>query len=718
MRGSIVFGFAICAAAVAAIAVARMYPTVSSLSPEDGYEDVHPARDLRAGLSRNIPTGDISVRLESGRQAVPVTFTLDRREHQLRINPAIPLVWATDYSLCVTAARFSRPLPRFLLSLFGERRCTNFHTMDEPAAAPSPAAPILIATGGAEPFASYYSEILKAEGLNLFATADAAQLDQAMLARREVVLLAGASLGRPALDALSDWVDAGGLLIAMRPGPELLPLMGLAKTEGPAPRRRLYIATTPDEPAGAAMAGELLRVHGDHDFYELSMTHTASAAATAPDTPTIIAHFAAADGHLSYPAVTMRAVGAGAAVAFAYDLARSVALTRQGNPEWKNQERDGSAPRRPNDLFFPDFVDIDNLAVPQADEQQRLLANLILTAAPIPLPRYWYLPQNRRAALVMIADDHATIAGTSKLFSRMVQLSPPDCRMEEWTCLRATALLTPKKKFATNLAERFHNLGFELGAHIDTGCRNESREAFRATLAGQLRDFQAKYPMLPKQVTSRTHCIAWSGWVNPARAEAQDGIRLDFNYYHWPPEWLKGRSGFLTGSGFPMPFVDEDGRVLDVYQAETHLVNEDGAPQREGISSMLDRALDEHQYFGAFGTHFDYSDGYSGLLIEEAQKRGVALISAVQLLAWTDGRNSSAFTDLAWRGRQLSFTQTVGPGAENADVMLPYLPNGLRMAGIECAGKRLDYSTEIIKGLEYAFFPARSGRCVARYVGQ
>jgi hypothetical protein len=316
----------------------------------------------------------------------------------------------------------------------------------------------------------------------------------------------------------------------------------------------------------------------------------------------------------------------------------------------------------------------------------------------------------------MVGDDHATEAGTSELFSRMVSHSPAGCRLEDWTCLRATALLTPKTKFPADLAEHYHQLGFELGVHVDTGCRNQSRDGFRATLARQLRDFQAKYPMLPKQVTSRTHCIAWEGWVDPARAEAENHIRLDFNYYHWTPEWLKGHAGFLTGSGFPMPFVTEDGRVLDVYQAETHLVNQDGVPQRAGIASVLDRALDEHQYFGAFGTHFDYSDSYSSLLIEEAQKRGVALISAAQLLAWSDGRNRSGFSDVVWHGRELTFDQTVAPGAENADVMLPYLRDGMRLAGIECAGKRLAYGTEVIKGLRYAFFPARSGHCAARYV--
>jgi hypothetical protein len=81
------------------------------------------------------------------------------------------------------------------------------------------------------------------------------------------------------------------------------------------------------------------------------------------------------------PAVTLRSVGAsgGQAAAFTFDLARSVVLTRQGNPAWVNQDRDGNAPVRSDDLFFgakagdvqPDWVNLNKVAIPQADEQQR-----------------------------------------------------------------------------------------------------------------------------------------------------------------------------------------------------------------------------------------------------------------------------------------------------------------------------------------------------------
>ena len=52
---------------------------------------------------------------------------------------------------------------------------------------------------------------------------------------------------------------------------------------------------------------------------------------------------------------------------------------------------------RSNDLFFggdpldpqPDWTDLSRVAVPQADEQQRLLANMIIQYSITPTPRFW-----------------------------------------------------------------------------------------------------------------------------------------------------------------------------------------------------------------------------------------------------------------------------------------------------------------------------------------
>ena len=102
--------------------------------------------------------------------------------------------------------------------------------------------------------------------------------------------------------------------------------------------------------------------------------------------------------------------------AFSYSLARSVVYTRQGNPLWSGHERDGISPMRTDDLFYgalasdpePDWVNPEKIAIPQADIQQRLFANMItlMSADKMPLPRFWYLPWGLKAAIVMTGDDH------------------------------------------------------------------------------------------------------------------------------------------------------------------------------------------------------------------------------------------------------------------------------------------------------------------------
>ena len=44
---------------------------------------------------------------------------------------------------------------------------------------------------------------------------------------------------------------------------------------------------------------------------------------------------------------------------------------------------------------------MNKIDVPQADEQQRLLANLIteMNLDKAPLPRFWYLPRGEKAAV-------------------------------------------------------------------------------------------------------------------------------------------------------------------------------------------------------------------------------------------------------------------------------------------------------------------------------
>ena len=85
---------------------------------------------------------------------------------------------------------------------------------------------------------------------------------------------------------------------------------------------------------------ETIQFHGTADRY------------TTSGATTVATLFEDATTATANPAVTLRSVGAngGQAAAFTYDLPRSIVYTRQGNPAWSGQERDGTTPdplRRP-----------------------------------------------------------------------------------------------------------------------------------------------------------------------------------------------------------------------------------------------------------------------------------------------------------------------------------------------------------------------------------
>ena len=236
---------------------------------------------------------------------------------------------------------------------------------------------------------------------------------------------------------LTDWVTAGGNLIAMRPDPQLAGLLGLTATSPSISNGYLLVDTS--KAPGNGIVNQTIQFHGAADRYTLN---GASSVATL---------YTSASACTSNPAVTLRSIGTsgGQAAAFTYDLATSIVQTRQGNPAWAAQERDGFSPIRSDDKFYgaasgdpqPDWVDLNKVAIPQADEQQRLLANLILemNADKKPLPRFWYFPKGKKAVVVMTGDDHAN-NGTAGRFDQFIAASPPGCSVVELG-LRARHLL-------------------------------------------------------------------------------------------------------------------------------------------------------------------------------------------------------------------------------------------------------------------------------------
>jgi N,N-dimethylformamidase beta subunit-like, C-terminal/Domain of unknown function (DUF4082)/Bacterial Ig-like domain/Bacterial Ig domain len=570
---------------------------------------------------------------------------------------------------------------------------------------PSPL-PILVITRSGNKFTQYYKEILRAEGFNNFNALDLTQVTDAVLAQYDVAILGEMPLTPTQVTMLNNWVGSGGNLIAMRPDKQLASILGIGDIASV--RSDAYLLVDTSQAPGAGIVNQTIQYHGAADLYTLAGATQVAAIYSGPSQAT------------SNPAVTLRSVGTngGQAAAFTFDLARSIVYTRQGNPAWAGQDRDGHPPTRTNDLFFPDYVNLDKAAIPQADELQRLLGNMILSMNMDrrPLPRFWYLPSLKKAVVLMTGDDHGTTNGTKTIFDTLIAQSPTGCSVADWGCYRATGWVYTSSGLTNTQANTYKNQGFEIGVHVTTNCQDwNTAQTLDTFFTNDLASFAAKYTSLPAQKTNRTHCLVWNDWATHPKVELSHGIRLDETYYYWPSEWVQNRPGFMTGSGFPMRFADLDGSVIDVYQAATHLVNENGVNYPAGINSMLDKALGAEGYYGVFGTHYDFSDNFQTQLLNSAKARNVSLISAQQLLTWLDGRNASSFGNPTWNGTQLGFSITVGAGANNLFAMVPNQTPGGHLVSLTINGSPAPFTVETIKGRAYAEFRAANGNVVATY---
>ena len=642
-----------------------------------------------------------------GSTAVNATVGYDTASQTSTLTPSAALAYTTTYTATVTGARDTAGNALSPVSW-------TFTTAAAPPPPPDqgPGGPIAVVTSASNPYSKYLAKILRAEGLNEFATIDVSTLSVNTLASYDVVVLGNVTVTDAQATTLTGWVNGGGNLIAMRPSSNLAGLLGLTTATGTT--GDAYLKIDPTTAAGSGIVTDTIQYHGTADRYSLS---GAQAIATIYSTATTAT---------TYPAVTLRSVGTsgGEASAFTYDLARSVALTRQGNPAWAGQERDGQAPIRSDDQFFggasTDWVDLSKVAIPQADEQQRLLANLVqvMNRNRKPLPHFWYFPRNLKAVIVATGDDHGN-GGTAGRFDQYLANSPAGCSVADWTCLRFSSYIYPGTPLSNSAAASYTSSGFEVGVHVQNGCSNFTPSSLTSNYASDLAAWRSAFPSLPNPSSNRFHCIVFSDWASQPKTELANGMRLEGNYYYWPGSWVQDRPGFMTGSGMPMRFTDTDGSMIDVYQAPTQMTDESGQSFPFTPDTLLNNALGTAGYYGAFNAnmHTDNATTFKDdQLIASATARGVPMISGKQLLAWTDGRNASSFGSIAWTANTLTFTVAVGAGANGLTAMLPTAgPSGTVLSGLSRGGTAVPFTTSTIKGLEYASFPAASGSYAASY---
>jgi hypothetical protein len=619
---------------------------------------------------------------------------------------------------------FGRTLAASLLLLVAGLSSLAAIAQSNPAQGPG--GPVLVITSPAATFPTFYAEILRAEGLNAFSVSPLDSVTPSTLSTYDVVVLSPATLTSFQVQMFTDWVEAGGKLVAMSPDPGLAGLLGV--TPQAAPITDGYLLIQAGTPIGTSFPAQTLQFHGPARGFALN---------GATGLATLYSDAATSTG---FAAVTLRSVGpnGGQASAFAFDLATSIVYTRQGNPAWATQERDGFSPIRSNDKFYgasasdpqPDWIDRSRLGIPQADEQQRFFANLLthLSLDRRPLPRFWYFPNQNRAAVVLTGDDHGgSSTALVNRFDQLLGLSPAGCSLDNWECHRATAYVSLVPNFQFGFGESaltgtqgasYTQQGFEVASHLNTNCADFTASTLDGFVSGQLSAFAQKYASVATPRTNRYHCIVWSDWASGAKVVRAYDIRLDTSYYLWPPGWVQDRPGHFTGSAMPMRFADLDGSLIDVYQAVTQMTDESGQSYPFTVNTLLDRALGVEEHYGFFTVNAhtdDFQPVIADSIISSTLARGVPLISSRQLLTWLDGRNGSSFQGLSRSGNTVTFTISRASGSTGLQAMLPYVSRFGTLSTVTRAGSDVPYSVTTVKGVNYAMIPAVAGVYTATY---
>ena len=573
--------------------------------------------------------------------------------------------------------------------------------------------PILVVSSAMNPFGRYQVEILRAQGYTSFKAVDITEVEAnpAMLNGYDVILLGQMKLSGSDVSLLTTWTTKGGTLIAQRPGSLLHPLMGIISSDSIADNYKntyLLVDTTAGQP-GAGIVSQTIQYHGVADLYDML-----------PGTTSLATLYSSATTPTPNPAITSVNVGnkGGKAVAFAFDLAKSIVLTRQGNMAWAGQSRDGqTGPIRSDDLFFPDYVDFNKIQIPQADELQHLLTNIILldNLHRKPLPHLWILPRGLKAAIVMTGDDHnlemkSGFTGTPSRFNdyRLMSKDNSPQAVEDWKAIRATSYVYDNINLSNDSVLHYQSLGFEIAFHPTTECTNFTRTSLANDMTSQLSRLETKLPGMLPPVTNRTHCMPWSDWASQPKIESSLGIRFDVNYYYWPGSWVQNRPGLFTGSGMPMRFADSVGTLIDCYQAPTQIPDESGLDITNSINTLLDNAMNKG-YYGAFvmNMHTDTAMHIgSDQIITAAMTRQIPVITSKQMLTWLDNRNGTVFDHVAWDNIAKTLSFTVTTIAHDLQVMVPVNSIDGELIQVIENGKPVTFTIQTIKGIQYGFFPA------------
>lgn len=552
----------------------------------------------------------------------------------------------------------------------------------------------------------YITEILHVEGYNWFTVHDlaSASITDEQLAQHPVVILTHVDVSEALESALLHYVDQGGALIALRPPESLASSLGLDPFNRDLEDR--YIALNNLCALNDGVDLPPLQFHGRAELY---LWHGEPAH--------VMAYFAASPAFVTkHPAITVGKRGRGTWAVFAYDLAESTVLLHQGRREQASTgaypDYDGDRSFKPNDLFVG-HLDPALCPLPQADLQQDILVRILawLTDVNAPLPRLWHFPEAAPAAAFINGD------GDSMSIADLVQTVATCDRFQ--VPYTAYLKMDDHPKVEPAYAYALRQQGHDFGQHAFAGAKPTLAE-MRSTLRAEMEAFRTRYGH--ESVTYRGHSVIWVGWTEMAQYLRENNVRLDTNFaaarYH--------HGGYVNGSGLPVKFMDENGRLIDLYE-QTTMSTDDGwttdkifatpMSMEECIAlsqEQADAAIEQyhtvyHPYFHPLRTRSGPTSSQRWLegVLAYCRERDFHFVSGVDWVNFNDARRALQLTSYEYNPESLTlrFTLEAALSAQALSLILPYTFHGAPMQRAAVNGERVPIQERHLEGRPQVLLP-------------
>jgi hypothetical protein len=567
-------------------------------------------------------------------------------------------------------------------------------------------------------FGTYTEEILKTEGFRGIQvdSLNSEKITRSYLSNYDLVILTESKTGPEKKRIIREFVGKGGRLIAFRPDPELAELFGL-KPSGDTLSEG-YLRVDPSSEPGKGVISRALQFHGTADLCALDGGE--ELASLYPDKQ-------ATKGH---PAVVHHNYRKGRALAFLYNLPKSVVYTRQGNPGLAGLETDGIPGLRSLDLFTGGWVDTSNNTINQADQQMALLSNCIgyMSEPSGPLPRFWYFPDTL-SCLVTLTND-GEYRSEADFESQFRDVDSMGAKMSLY--------ILEADRVSTQWAQKWIARGFEISAHPDdTGeAGHPGWKTMDRVLKNKKQEIESKYGVQVRSVVN--HWFVWCGTDSTgaqdfgaqAMLEEKNGIELDINYPLYDINSSQGpnylgtpgtNQGFHAGSGLVMKFASARGRTIRVYQHfnavydQQYMERNDPEGFYNCFRGLVDRSLDDEIYaFVSIKSHNDeyfFSKEPLMKMLAYAKSKGIPVWTAAKLLDFIKMKDEATFSELSWSDHQLSFQVRSSISHDSGlTVMVPASYGGRILKRLVVNGEELPARIKAVKGSEYAFITVEPGK--------